>query len=125
MAINYDALMATQVDDELCVYTDKDAMLYALGVGFGGNPLDRKELPYVYEGAGLKMPAAIPSKRTMSRCTRVVAIASSMPVAASMLPLAAVRGDESRFSPTMKQAEAARYASGSQVWLTSLCALGS
>jgi len=54
MAIDYDALMATRVDDELCVYTEKDAMLYALGVGFGSDPLDRKELPYVFEGATLK-----------------------------------------------------------------------
>ncbi len=54
MSIDYDALMATRVDDEICEYTDKDALLYALAVGFGSNPLDRKELPYVYEGASLK-----------------------------------------------------------------------
>lgn len=54
MAIDYDALMATRVDDEVCEYTDKDALLYALAVGFGSNPLDRKELPYVYEGASLR-----------------------------------------------------------------------
>ena len=54
MAIDYDALMEKKVEDELCVYTEKDAMLYALGVGFGSDPLDLKELPYVYEGASLK-----------------------------------------------------------------------
>ena len=54
MAIEYDALMATRVDNEVCEYGDKDAMLYALGIGFGSDPLDRKELPYVYEGAALK-----------------------------------------------------------------------
>jgi len=54
MAIDYDALMATRVDNEACEYTDKDALLYALAVGFGSNPLDRKELPYVYEGASLR-----------------------------------------------------------------------
>ena len=54
MPIDYDALMATRVDDEVCEYTDKDALLYALAVGFGSNPLDRKELPYVFEGASLK-----------------------------------------------------------------------
>lgn len=54
MSIDYDALMATRVDDELCEYTDKDALLYALAVGFGSNPLDPKELPYVFEGASLK-----------------------------------------------------------------------
>ncbi|NOX69849.1 MAG: 3-alpha,7-alpha,12-alpha-trihydroxy-5-beta-cholest-24-enoyl-CoA hydratase [Gammaproteobacteria bacterium] len=54
MSIDYDALMAMRVDDELCEYTDKDALLYALAVGFGSDPLDRKELPYVFEGASLK-----------------------------------------------------------------------
>ncbi len=54
MPIDYDALMATQVHDESCEYNDKDALLYALAVGFGSNPLDGKELPYVFEGASLK-----------------------------------------------------------------------
>lgn len=52
--IDYDALMATSVKDDPCYYTDNDAMLYALGVGFGADPLDPKELPYVYERPVLK-----------------------------------------------------------------------
>lgn len=32
-----------------------DCILYALAVGLGGNPTDPKELPFVYEGNGLKM----------------------------------------------------------------------
>jgi acyl dehydratase len=53
MPIDYDKLMATRVTDLPCSYTQKDSMLYALGIGFGADPLDRKELPYVYEGNGL------------------------------------------------------------------------
>jgi acyl dehydratase len=53
MPINYDKLMATRVSDVPCKYTQKDAMLYALGIGFGADPLNHKELPYVYEGNGL------------------------------------------------------------------------
>lgn len=30
-------------------YTDKDAILYALGIGFGSDPLDERELSFVYE----------------------------------------------------------------------------
>jgi acyl dehydratase len=30
-------------------YTDKDVMLYALGVGFGEDPMNETELPFVYE----------------------------------------------------------------------------
>lgn len=54
MPINYDKLMATRISDVPCNYAQKDAMLYALGIGFGANPLDHKELPYVYEGNGLQ-----------------------------------------------------------------------
>lgn len=54
MPINYDALMDTRVDDEPCEYTDKDCMLYAVGIGLGHDPLNRKELPYVYEGGTLR-----------------------------------------------------------------------
>jgi acyl dehydratase len=49
MAINYDKLMALQIPDAEHSYTDKDAMLYALGVGLGHDPLDAKQLDFVYE----------------------------------------------------------------------------
>ena len=55
MPINYDALMATALTDEPFRYTEKDAMLYAIGVGFGSDPLDRHELPYVMETRTLRM----------------------------------------------------------------------
>jgi len=35
-------------------YGDKDVMLYALGVGMGRDPMDERELPFVYE-KGLKV----------------------------------------------------------------------
>lgn len=53
MPINYEKLMATRVHDLPCSYTQQDSMLYALGIGFGADPLNRKELPFVYEGNGL------------------------------------------------------------------------
>ena len=51
------ALLQRHFEPVVQSYTDKDTMLYALGVGAGGDPLDPRELPYVYEG-GLK---AIPT----------------------------------------------------------------
>ncbi len=54
MPLDYDALMATQVADRPTVYKDRDSMLYALGVGFGSDPLDENELPYVFEQRSLK-----------------------------------------------------------------------
>ncbi len=53
MPIDYDALLATTVADEPFQYTEMDSILYALGVGFGSDPLDRNELPFVYEQPGL------------------------------------------------------------------------
>lgn len=49
MALNYDELMATSIDDLKFSYGDTEAMLYAQSVGFGRDPVDRKELAYVYE----------------------------------------------------------------------------
>jgi len=55
MAIDYDNLMATSETDKESAYTEEQSILYALGVGFGEDPSDQKELPYVYEKAGLKV----------------------------------------------------------------------
>lgn len=49
MAIDYDKLMASKTLGQEFQYGDRETMLYALGVGFGRDPLDAKELPFVYE----------------------------------------------------------------------------
>jgi acyl dehydratase len=49
MALDYDKLMATKVVDLALSYDDSEAILYALSIGMGRDPLDLKELPYVYE----------------------------------------------------------------------------
>ena len=49
MALIYDEVMAKVETDLPFSYSDKDAILYALSVGMGRDPLDRRELPYVYE----------------------------------------------------------------------------
>lgn len=55
MALDYDKLMSKVETDLPFSYTDADAMLYALSVGMGTDPLDERELDYVYEqGALLK-----------------------------------------------------------------------
>lgn len=53
MALNYDELMSKSVYDIPFSYTDIETMLYALSVGMGRDPLNRKELSYVYEQDGL------------------------------------------------------------------------
>ena len=55
MALNYDELMARSEYDIPLGYSDTETMLYALCIGMGRDPSNRKELPYIYErGGGLR-----------------------------------------------------------------------
>lgn len=49
MAIDYDKLRSWIWDDVYQRYTTRDTILYALGVGLGGDPTDRNELRFTYE----------------------------------------------------------------------------
>ena len=49
MAIDYDKLLALEIPDVEHVYTERDAILYALGLGFGQDPVNENELAFVYE----------------------------------------------------------------------------
>jgi acyl dehydratase len=55
MPIDYDDMMQSGATGLAARYDEKDVMLYALGVGMGRDPLDEKELPFVYENNGLKV----------------------------------------------------------------------
>jgi len=56
MAINYDEIMQLKASDRPFRYTDRDTMLYALGIGFGRDPLNEAELPFVYENGLRTIP---------------------------------------------------------------------
>jgi acyl dehydratase len=49
MAINYQKLMNWPFPETEHSYTVRDTMLYALGLGFGADPMDEKQLRFVYE----------------------------------------------------------------------------
>ena len=49
MAIDYHKLKNWSFADAERSYTEKDTMLYALGLGFGADPLDENQLSFVYE----------------------------------------------------------------------------
>ena len=55
MAIDYDDMMQSGAAGLAASYDEKDVMLYHLGVGFGRDPLDADELPFVYENPALKV----------------------------------------------------------------------
>jgi len=55
MPIDYDNVMSKVETDLPFSYTDRDTILYALSIGMGRDPLDPKELPFIYEqGAPLR-----------------------------------------------------------------------
>src|ERR1700722_6484929 len=49
MPIVYDKLLALKIPEVTQTYTERDAILYALGVGLGHDPLNAAELRFVYE----------------------------------------------------------------------------
>jgi acyl dehydratase len=49
MAIVYEKLLALKIPEVEHVYGPKDCMLYALGLGFGQDPMNESELAFVYE----------------------------------------------------------------------------
>jgi len=63
MALNYEEVMSKSVSDLPFSYRDTETMLYALCVGMGRDPLNRKELPYVYELGG--QPHTVPTLATV------------------------------------------------------------
>lgn len=54
MAMNYEHLLQLRSDGKRFSYTDRETMLYAVGIGMGRDPLDENELPYVFELPALK-----------------------------------------------------------------------
>lgn len=47
--IDYQALKNRHFPDIVQTYVERDTMLYALGIGFGQDPLEERQLQYVYE----------------------------------------------------------------------------
>ena len=61
MPISYPEILSLKAEGVPLQWRDQDAMLYALGIGMGADPLNADELPFVYEN-GLK---AVPTLATV------------------------------------------------------------
>jgi len=57
MTIDYEKLLNWRVPEIVHTYTKRDTMLYALGIGLGGDPVDHGQLRYVYEPELVAMPS--------------------------------------------------------------------
>lgn len=49
MTFSYDKIMNWPFDEVEQSYSIRDSIIYALGVGFGQDPMDRRQLPFVFE----------------------------------------------------------------------------
>jgi acyl dehydratase len=49
MPLNYEALLSWPFEEIEQTYTERDSILYALGVGLGSDPVDPDQLRFVYE----------------------------------------------------------------------------
>ena len=70
MPIDYKAALALKETGRQTTYSDTQTLLYALSVGMGRDPYDERELPFVFEGAGLRaVPtmAAVLGRNTIVR----------------------------------------------------------
>ena len=62
MALDYAHLMSLESRGKVYRYGDRETMLYALGVGMGRDPLDERELDFVFERGALR---TLPSMATV------------------------------------------------------------
>jgi acyl dehydratase len=70
MAIDYGAALALRVTGQRSRYADTQTMLYALSIGMGRDPLDARELPFVFEDGELRVVptmAAVLARNTITR----------------------------------------------------------
>jgi len=56
--MNLETVLNWPFEDIVQSYSERDSILYALGVGLGTDPTDRRQLRYLYEGEGF---AALPT----------------------------------------------------------------
>ncbi len=55
MAVDPQRLLALELPDHECAWTQRDCQLYALATGFGQDPVDEQELLYLLEGPGFRV----------------------------------------------------------------------
>jgi acyl dehydratase len=72
MPINYEQMMQSKMEGLEASYTDREVMLYALGIGFQRDPMDEAELKFSYEKDLVVVPTfatVIPTGRPRAGAT--------------------------------------------------------
>jgi acyl dehydratase len=94
MALDYKAMLSQKTAGAETSYGEKDILLYALGVGMGMDPMNRDELPFVYE-KGLKV---IPTFATVISPGRGGTQSGTAPAAGSAINFLMVVHGEQRLT---------------------------
>jgi acyl dehydratase len=66
VAIDYDAALAREIKGQRSSYADTHTLLYALSIGMGRDPLNRQELPFVFEAGSLRVVPTMAAVLTRS-----------------------------------------------------------
>src|SRR5450631_2816953 len=85
MSIDYPAILHHQSPPQEYSFDDRDAILYAICLGFGSDPIDDRRLPFVYERR-LKVVPTLP--------TVLAWIAEPTFAALGVNPLSALHGEQ-------------------------------
>ncbi|MBB5048712.1 acyl dehydratase [Rhodopseudomonas rhenobacensis] len=59
MPLDYDAVMGLKLFGQKYAWTDREVMLYAVGIGMGADPLDERELAFVNEATYTARPLQV------------------------------------------------------------------
>ena len=62
--LNYEVCKNWKFDDIVVTYSARDSMLYALGLGYGGDPMNRGELRFVFEKELQAVPTMVTAMGT-------------------------------------------------------------
>lgn len=73
MAIDHKKLLALDIPAREFSYGEREAMLYALGIGLGADPMNKAELDFVYEGLGSYQPGSKSNLKTIPSMATVIA----------------------------------------------------
>ncbi|WP_368744866.1 MaoC/PaaZ C-terminal domain-containing protein [Desertibaculum subflavum] len=73
MAIDHKKLLALDLPAREFSYGEREAMLYAMGIGLGADPMNKAELDFVYEGLGSYQPDSKSTLKTIPSMATVIA----------------------------------------------------
>ena len=76
MAINYEEIMSLEEKNLELSYSQRDSIIYSLGIGLGKDPMDTDELKYVYENGLIAFPSMATNQFSYTYFNSLISIGS-------------------------------------------------